>query len=92
MTKIDNIFLRVISNPKLCEEFEIDPSNFTNISEGLVSDDPHVHTIAQMLVDIDSKISEIKSSDLFGPKEHAIELTDTQKSTIYKRVLQSLKE
>lgn len=92
MTKLDNIFLRVISNPKLCEEFQVDPAEFSNINEGLLSNDPHVHTIAQMLVDIDAKVSEMKSSDLFGPKETPLELSDTQKSTIYKRVLQSLKD
>ena len=54
MSKIDNVFAKVISDEAICKEYGInDPQKYQNVAQGLKSLNGHVVAIATALQQID---------------------------------------
>ena len=75
-TKLDNIFLKVINDPELKIHCE----------------DPYVKVLAKMLKEIDVKLNEIQTSNTVYSSNNTIELSDSQKKTLYSRLMSELTE
>ena len=61
MSKIDNIFVKIISDEAICKEYGInDPQKYQNIAQGLKSLNGYVVAIATVLQQIDKLVEEQK--------------------------------
>ena len=92
MTKLDNIFLKVINDPKLKDHCGISPEDYQSLNDGLVSDDPYVKVLAKMLKEIDAKLGEIQTNNVVYSNNNTIELSDSAKKTIYNKLMSELTE
>ena len=92
MSKIDNIFIKVISDPLICKEYDIDVSKYSNIAQGLKSTNVYVNSIAQLLSIIDKKVEEEKTNQRIKNISEPIVLQESFKDTTYKKILSTLQK
>ncbi len=90
MNKVDNMFLRIISDERLASTFDIVPSKYRSLDEGKRAINPHVKAIAEMVDQLNKKINEVKSDMRVRNKVGPVVLTDSDINSIYKKVLSSL--
>jgi hypothetical protein len=60
MEKVDNLFLRVINDERLVDEFDIEPSKYSCLEDGRKSQHPQVHAIAEIIAQMSIKINDAK--------------------------------
>lgn len=90
MTKLDNIFLKIINDPQLKEHCEIAAEDYQSLNDGLLSNDPYVKVLAMMLKEIDMKLGEIQTNNTVYSNNNTIELSDSQKKTLYNKLMSEL--
>lgn len=90
MTKLDNIFLKIINDPQLKEHCEIATEDYQSLNDGLLSNDPYVKVLAMMLKEIDMKLGEIQTNNTVYSNNNTIELSDSQKKTLYNKLMSEL--
>ncbi len=91
-TKLDNIFLKVINDPELKIHCDIATEEYQSLNDGLLSEDPYVKVLAKMLKEIDVKLNEIQTSNTVYSSNNTIELSDSQKKTLYSKLMSELTE
>ena len=90
MSKIDNIFRKVISDANLREQYNIDPDEYQNISQGLKSYNLYVKCIATIIQSIDKTI-ELDKANSYGSNVGTPRvLSDSAKNALYKKILSEL--
>lgn len=92
ITKLDNIFLKVINDPELKEHCDIETEDYQSLNDGLLSSDPYVKVLAKMLKEIDIKLNEIQTSNTVYSSNSSIELSDSQKKSLYTKLMSELTE
>ncbi len=90
MSKIDNIFLRVINDSEFRQEYDVHPENYSNISDGFLSSNPYVCAVAKLLRNVDDQVSEMEREKRMRNTEGKIELPETFKAKLYKVMLKEL--
>lgn len=91
MSKIDNIFSKVISNPQLCKEYGItDPEQYDNIVAGIKSSNGYVSAIATILKEVNMAF-ELQKQEVSirrkEGKEGTAVLQDSDMKSIYRKVV-----
>jgi hypothetical protein len=88
MSKIDNIFAKVISNPQLCREYGItDPERYDNIVSGIKSSNGYVSAIATILKEVNTAYELQKQDMAIRRKEGTPVLQDNDMKSIYRKVV-----
>ncbi len=88
MSKIDNIFAKVVSQPLICKEYEIkDPERYDNIVTGMKSSNGYVSAIATILKEVNIAY-ELQRQDMsIKRKEGTPVLQDNDMKSIYRKVV-----
>lgn len=90
MSKIDNIFKRVISDADFRREYDVRPEIYNSINDGYVATNPYVKTVAKLLLEIEKQVSSLEFDQRSRNLEGKIELPDTFKSKLYKIMIKEL--
>lgn len=87
MNKVDYIFLKIISDERLASTFDIIPSKYQSLNEGKKALNPYVKAIAEIVDQLNRKISEVKSDMRIRNEVGPVVLTDSDFKPIYNKVL-----
>lgn len=90
MSKLDNIFRMVISDPGIQKEYNIDLEKYDTVKKALDSRDPFVQSIATIVSMLDQKI-EAKKMDMRIHRDNGpVVLEESDNSAIYRKVVSIL--
>ena len=93
MSKIDNIFAKVISNPQICKEFGItDPDRYDNIAAGIKSSNGYVSAIATILKEVSFAYETQRQDMALRRKEGVVMLQDNDMKSIYRKIVAILEK
>jgi hypothetical protein len=93
MSKIDNIFVKVISDEAICKEYDIkDAYKYQNIAQGLKSPNGHIVAIATALQQIDKIVEEQKMDMRLRGTQGAVVVKDTDLRAVYKKIVTMLEK
>lgn len=93
MSKIDNIFAKVISNPQICREYGItDPERYDNIVSGIKSSNGYVSAIATILKEVNMAYELQRQEMAIRRKEGTAVLQDNDMKSIYRKVVAILEK
>jgi len=90
MNKVDYMFLKIISDERLASTFDIIPSKYQSLNEGKKALNPYVKAIAEIVDQLNRKISEVKSDMRIRNEVGPVVLTDSDFKPIYNKVLSLL--
>lgn len=90
MNKVDNMFLKIISDKRLADAFDFDPSSYRSLDEGKRAVNPYVKAIAEMVDMLNKRISEIKSDMRIRNRVGPVIMNESEYQTIYKKIVSSL--
>lgn len=90
MTKIDNIFKRVISDADFRNEYDVRPEVYATINDGYNATNLYVRSVAKVLQEIDSQVSDMEREQRIRNIEGKIELPESFKSKLYKIMIKEL--
>ncbi len=93
MSKTDNIFAKVISNPAICKEYGItNPEKYDNIAAGLKSSNNYIVAIATVLREINFTYEMQLANMRAKHKEGAAVLQDSDMKELYRKVVSLLEK
>lgn len=93
MSKLDNIFIKVVSNPQICNEYSItDPERYTSIAAGLKSPNGYVVAIATILKEVGTAYEKQKSDMAIRRKEGTVILQENDLRSIYRKIVSILEK
>lgn len=84
------MFLKIISDERLASTFDIIPSKYPSLNEGKKALNPYVKAIAEIVDQLNRKISEVKSDMRIRNEVRPVVLTDSDFKPIYNKVLSLL--
>ena len=88
MSKIDNIFAKVVSQPLICKEYGIDdPERYDNIVSGIKSSNGYVSAIATILKEVNMAYELQRQEMSIRRKEGTPVLQDNDMKSIYRKVV-----
>lgn len=90
MSKVDNIFVRIVRDEKLQRQFEYDASRYRDLADGKRSANKYVRAIAEIIELLNLKIVEIKSDMKLKHLSGPVIMNDNDFQAIYKIVVTSL--
>ena len=90
MSKIHNIFKRVISDADFRREYDVHPEIYATINDGYIATNPYVKSVAKVLLEIDRQVAEMEREQRIRNLEGKIELPDAFKSKLYKIMIKEL--
>jgi len=90
MNKLDNIFKKVISDATLREQYNYDPEEYRNLSQGLQSQNLYVKCIAEIIQSIDKTIELDKANSIGRNVGSPCALSDSAKTALYKKIVTEL--
>lgn len=93
MSKIDNIFARVITDEEIVREYNISrPEQYTNIAQGLRSVNTYVAAITSALKHLDRIIEQEKSDMRIRHQTGSVNLKDADMKSVYKKIITLLEK
>lgn len=92
MSKIDNIFKKVISDPEMRKQYDIDPKQYSNINQGMMSNNVFVKTVAILLSSIDKHVEADKTNMRIMNQSGPVILTESFKTSLYKKLVSTLQK
>lgn len=93
MSKIDNIFNKVITDEDIVKEYNIsNPEQYTNIAQGLRSVNAYVVTIATALKSLNTIIEQEKSDMRIRHKTGSVVVKDADMKKVYKNIVTLLEK
>lgn len=93
MSKIDNIFKKIISDATFCKDLEIkDPELYKNIALGLKAKDVNICATATMLQLIDKISEKIKSDMRIRRIVGDVHLKEEDKKAVYRKIVTLLEK
>ena len=93
MSKIDNIFKKIISDGTFCKDLEIkNPELYNNVAQGLKARDVKVCATATTLQLIDKISEEIKSDMRIRRIVGEVHLKEEDKKAIYRKIVTLLEK
>lgn len=90
MSKVDNVFLKIISDEQFANNFDITPSKYRSLDDGKRAINPHVKAVAEMVDQLNQKINNAKSEMRMRNKVGPVVLTDSDFKPIYNKVVSML--
>lgn len=88
MSKLDNIFIKVVSNPQICNEYSItNPERYTSIAAGLKSSNGYVVAIATLLKEVGGAYEKQKSDMAIRRKDGAVIIQENDLRSIYRKII-----
>lgn len=88
MSKIDNIFVKVITDEEIVREYNITrPEQYTNIAQGLRSVNAYVVAISIALKNLDTIIEQEKSDMRLRHKSGSVIIKDADMKSVYKKIV-----
>lgn len=90
MGKIDIIFHEIISDEEMVSAFGYNPSDYSTIDRGVKSSNKYVRTIANMLLQYDKKVEEVRMDMRIRNQTGKIVLKDNVFETIYRKFVKDL--
>lgn len=84
MSKLDNIFEKVISDPIIAEKYNISAGRYSTIGQGSHAMNPYVKYIARVLSDIDKEVDDVKEKMHHQYQSDSVKLANEQLKAIYK--------
>lgn len=88
--KIDNIFKRTVSDKIFTEQYEVPFGRYSNIAEGMKSNDSHVKMLAVVLKTIDIEVEKKKSEMRIKNQDSPVAFSETELSSLYKKILKQM--
>lgn len=93
MSKIDNLFAKVISDASFCREYGVtDPERYDNIAAGLKSSNGYVVAVATALKEIHLSYETQLSEMRIRGKEGSVVLQENEMRTLYKKIITILEK
>ena len=93
MSKIDNVFVKIISDEAICKEYGINaPQKYQNIAQGLKSSNGYVVAIATVLQQIDKLVEEQKMDMRIRGIQGAVVLKEAELKSVYKKIVTLLEK
>lgn len=93
MSKIDNIFVKVITDDEIVKEYNITrPEQYTNIAQGLRSVNAYVVAISTALKNLDTIIEQEKSDMRLRHKSGSVIIKDADMKSVYKKIVTLLEK
>ena len=93
MSKIDNIFAKIISDEAICKEYGInDPQKYQNIAQGLKSLNGYVVAIATALQQIDKLVEAEKMDMRIRRTQGVVTIKDADLKSVYKKIVTLLEK
>lgn len=93
MSKIDNIFVKVITDEEIVREYNITrPEQYTNIAQGLRSVNAYVVAISTALKNLDTIIEQEKSDMRLRHKSGSVIIKDADMKSVYKKIVTLLEK
>ena len=90
MSKIDDLFIGIISYKEMASQFDYNPSDYSTITQGEKSENKYVRAIARMLIQYDKEIvserMNMRIKNLSGP----VHITKEKVESIYKKLVKEL--
>ncbi len=90
MNKVDNMFLKIISDERFASTFDVAPSKYRSLDEGKRALNPHVKAVAEMVDQLNKKINEAKSDMRIRNKVGPVVFTEADFKPIYNKAVSSL--
>ncbi len=90
MSKVDNMFLRIISDERFASTFDIVPSTYRSLDDGKRSLNPQIKAVAEMIHQLNMKINDVKSDMRIRNKVGPVVLTDADFKPIYNKIVSML--
>lgn len=87
MSKLDNIFKKVIADEAIAGKYAITPDRYQTVDQGSNAMNPYVKYVARALYNIDKEVEEAKERMRQQYKSEAVKLSDDQLKSIYKVTL-----
>lgn len=87
MSKLDNIFKKVIADEAIAGKYSITPDRYQTIDQGSNAMSPYVKYVARALYSIDKEVEDAKERMRQQYKSDAVKLSDDQLKSIYKITL-----
>lgn len=93
MSKIDNIFVKVITDEEFVKEYNVSrPEQYTNIAQGLRSVNTYVVAIATALKNLDTIIEQEKADMRLKHKTGSVIIKDADMKSVYKKIVTLLEK
>lgn len=87
MSKIDNIFLKIIGDEQLSNRFDIDPSKYRNIGEGKKAANKYVKGIAELIEQLNVRINNQRDEMKIRHITGTVVLSDVDFQAVYKSIV-----
>lgn len=90
MSKVDNMFLKIINDERLASTFDIVPSKYRSLDDGKRAVNPYVKAIADIIDELNININKVKEDMIIRNKLGPVVMEDADFQPIYKKVLSLL--
>lgn len=85
--RLDNIFKEIMSDEEFCSLFPVGKDEYTNIAQGLNSDNKMIVALATLLKDVDTTINKHhKNGSLDNKKDGIDQLEKGEQDSIYRKI------
>lgn len=90
MNKADIIFQKIINDEYLVSTFDLEPNKYHSIVEGKKAINPYVRAIAEIVYQLNERISTVRSDMRIRKQAGPVVLDESEFSSIYKKIVSSL--
>ena len=93
MSKIDNVFAKIISDEAICKEYGInDPQKYQNVAQGLKSLNGNVVALARALPQIDKLVGVQQMDMRIRGIQGSVLIKETDLKSVYKKIVTLLEK
>lgn len=90
MGKIDVLFHEIISDKDMVDAFDYEPADYATIDKGVHSRNKYVKAIANMLLQYDKKVEEIKMDMRLKNQTGKVVIKDNILESIYRKLVKDM--
>ena len=90
MSKLDNIFLRIIQDSQFADTIGNDALRIRNLDDGKRAVNKHIKAVAEVLDMLNKKLAEARSDMSIKGKTGNVVIDDSEYQTIYRKVVSLL--
>ena len=90
MGKIDVLFHEIISDKDMVNAFDYEPDDYTKIDKGIQSRNKYVKAIANMLLQYDKKVEEVRMDMRLQNQTGKVVIKDNVFESIYRKLVKDM--
>lgn len=90
MAKIDTIFHAIISDEDMVSAFDYKPADYPTIEKGVKSRNKYIKSIANMLLQYDKKVEEVKMDMRIKNETGKVVIKDNVFEIIYRKLIKDM--